>query len=60
MLICRFFFGLVNSRPRARFESLRFSARCWLSGGALALVQSGGGTVDVTETMETRPVKKIY
>jgi hypothetical protein len=62
MPVCELFFGLVNSRPRARFESSSFfgAVADFLDGGlAWALGQSGDGIVGVTETMESQPVGKI-
>jgi len=59
MPVCRLFFGLVNSRPPARFESSSLFAAVLLSGRTLAVVQSGDGTAGVAETTKSRPVEKF-
>ena len=60
MLVCGFFFGLVNSLPRARFESSSFFGAVLTFWTGAGLVQSDDGTAGVTETMKSRPFEKIY
>ena len=59
MPVCGLFFGLVNSRPRARFESSSFFGAVLTFWTGLAVVQSGDGNVGVTETIESRPLEKF-